>query len=245
MRLCEADAPSSPAPVDASSLRPVAIRQDRRRGLLHCAPHSRSVSTVYRHVISGLASACLVLVSGMSAADDTAGSPRYPAAPRGTTVDVLHGTPVADPYRWMENGDRRSSRPGWRRRMPCPNRTSTRSAAREALKKRLTELWNYEQYGYSWLDESRACQSRRAAATSMSRRPARRTRASCTGQTRSMRRPRSSSTRTRCPPMRPHRSPTTRSARTDATWPTPSRDGGTDWDTWHVREVETGRDLPD
>ena len=22
-------------------------------------------------------------------------------------------------------------------------------------------------------------------------------------------------------------------------------DGGTDWDTWHVREVETGRDLPD
>ena len=25
--------------------------------------------------------------------------------------------------------------------------------AREALKKRLTELWNYEQYGYNWLDD--------------------------------------------------------------------------------------------
>jgi prolyl oligopeptidase len=38
----------------------------------------------------------------MSDADDTGGVLRYPAAERGPTVDVLHGTEVADPYRWME-----------------------------------------------------------------------------------------------------------------------------------------------
>src|SRR5688500_20135453 len=27
----------------------------------------------------------------------------YPAAPREETVDILHGTPVPDPYRWLED----------------------------------------------------------------------------------------------------------------------------------------------
>ena len=60
---------------------------------------------MHRHVISGLALVSLGAVSGMSAADDSSGAAavlRYPAAERGSTVDVLHGTEVADPYRWME-----------------------------------------------------------------------------------------------------------------------------------------------
>ena len=27
----------------------------------------------------------------------------YPAAPREETVEILHGTPVPDPYRWLED----------------------------------------------------------------------------------------------------------------------------------------------
>ena len=34
----------------------------------------------------------------------------YPATARGTVVETRHGTPVADPYRWLE-GDVRSEKP--------------------------------------------------------------------------------------------------------------------------------------
>jgi prolyl oligopeptidase len=107
---------------------------------------------VHRHVISGLATAWLAIVSGMSTADDAGGVLRYPAAERGGTVDLLHGTEVADPYRWMETDS-----PALAAWVTAENAVAepylNAIPAREALKKRLTELWNYEQYGYSWLDD--------------------------------------------------------------------------------------------
>lgn len=35
---------------------------------------------------------------------------RYPDATRETTIDTLHGVPVADPYRWLERGDATETR---------------------------------------------------------------------------------------------------------------------------------------
>ena len=32
-------------------------------------------------------------------------APAYPAAPRLDLVDDFHGTPVPDPYRWLESAD--------------------------------------------------------------------------------------------------------------------------------------------
>lgn len=35
---------------------------------------------------------------------------RYPVSRREDTVDELHGTPVPDPYRWLEDLDSASTR---------------------------------------------------------------------------------------------------------------------------------------
>jgi len=71
----------------------------------------------------------------------------YPASQKIDHVDDYHGTKVADPYRWLEDLDSDQTRTwveaqnkvtfGWLAQVP----------ARESLRRRLTELWNYERYG--------------------------------------------------------------------------------------------------
>jgi prolyl oligopeptidase len=70
----------------------------------------------------------------------------YPAASRIEQVDDYHGVKVADPYRWLEDLDSQQTR-DW---VAAENGvTSTFLASlpeREPIRKRLTELWNYERY---------------------------------------------------------------------------------------------------
>jgi prolyl oligopeptidase len=70
----------------------------------------------------------------------------YPKAPTSNTVDDYHGTKVADPYRPLEDPDA----PATRQWIDGENRL-TRSfldtiPERKEIEKRLTELWNYERY---------------------------------------------------------------------------------------------------
>ncbi|HEV8579779.1 MAG TPA: prolyl oligopeptidase family serine peptidase [Thermoanaerobaculia bacterium] len=71
----------------------------------------------------------------------------YPESPRVEQVDDYHGVKVADPYRWLEDLDSEQTR-AW---VEAQNRvTSAYLAAipeRDAIRRRLTELWNYERYG--------------------------------------------------------------------------------------------------
>ncbi|MFL6258709.1 MAG: prolyl oligopeptidase family serine peptidase [Thermoanaerobaculia bacterium] len=70
----------------------------------------------------------------------------YPESRRVEQVDEYHGVKVADPYRWLEDLDSQQTR-DW---VAAQNRlTSAYLAAipeREPIRKRLTELWNYERY---------------------------------------------------------------------------------------------------
>jgi prolyl oligopeptidase len=70
----------------------------------------------------------------------------YPDSPRGEQMDEYHGVKVADPYRWLEDLDSQQTR-DW---VAAQNRlTSAYLAAipeREPIRRRLTELWNYERY---------------------------------------------------------------------------------------------------
>jgi prolyl oligopeptidase len=71
----------------------------------------------------------------------------YPQTRTVEHVDEYHGQKIADPYRWLEDPDAEDTR-AW---VEAENRVTfgylESIAAREPLRRRLTELWNYERYG--------------------------------------------------------------------------------------------------
>lgn len=71
----------------------------------------------------------------------------YPETAKDNTVDTYFGTQVADPYRWLEN-DTSAATAAW---VKAQNEVTGNYLAqipfRGALKKRLTELADYEKYG--------------------------------------------------------------------------------------------------
>lgn len=86
------------------------------------------------------------LSRGAAVAPAAAAAPiAYPATAKGDVVDEYHGTKVADPYRWLEEySDQTKS---W---IDAQNQvTSAYLAAipqRDAIARRLTELWNFERF---------------------------------------------------------------------------------------------------
>lgn len=77
----------------------------------------------------------------------------YPPSPRGEVVDTYHGTKVADPYRWLEAADEPGSAewPKVQAWIEAQNKLTfgylESIPQRGAIKERLTKLWNYERYG--------------------------------------------------------------------------------------------------
>ena len=89
----------------------------------------------------------------MSSAPDRTFS--YPATRQDGVVENYHGTPVADPYRWLEDPTAAETQ-AW---IVAQNQL-TRAfldpiPAREPLKARLTELWNYLRYSVPYRAGSR------------------------------------------------------------------------------------------
>ncbi|QGX41712.1 S9 family peptidase [Permianibacter aggregans] len=69
----------------------------------------------------------------------------YPASPTVDHVDVYHGTQVADPYRWLEE-DSEQTKTWVNAQREFAEQYLARMPARDDYKKRLTTLWNYERY---------------------------------------------------------------------------------------------------
>ena len=71
----------------------------------------------------------------------------YPQPHQAHQVDDYHGTQVADPYRWLEDPDSDQTK-AW---VEAENKVTfgllEQIPARDRLKQRLTQLWNYEKYG--------------------------------------------------------------------------------------------------
>ena len=175
---------------------------------------------------------------------------RYPQTRKDDTVDVYHGVSVADPYRWLETpvklGDRNvddatRSRSAEVRAWVAAENTVTEAylaniPERDAIRKRLTELWSYERFSAPMKRGGRYYVSRNSGLQNQSVVYVQDTLAS---------------------EPRVFMDPNTFSA--DGTVAlggfTPSDDGryvayglasaGSDWIEWRVREIATGEDLPD
>jgi prolyl oligopeptidase len=73
---------------------------------------------------------------------------KYPETKKGDVVDDYFGTKVADPYRWLEEDVRKSKDVAeW---VEAENKVTNAYLEsipeREAIRKRITELWDYEKY---------------------------------------------------------------------------------------------------
>ena len=79
----------------------------------------------------------------------------YPETKKVGQVDDYHGTKVADPYRWLED-DHSAETKAW---VEAQNKVTFKYLAaipeRERIRKRLTQLWNFERYGVPFREGGR------------------------------------------------------------------------------------------
>ena len=160
----------------------------------------------------------------------------YPTTERGPQIDDFFGTPVADPYRWLEDLDGEAVR-AWVEQQNQVSRPFLDSLpARAAIETRLTELWNYERRGvpfekggnYFWFHND-GLQNQDVLMVA----------AAVDGEARVLIDPNGWSS--------DGKSALSGLAMTkDGRLAAYARsEGGTDWRDWRVKEVATGNDLPD
>lgn len=160
----------------------------------------------------------------------------YPSAPRGSVVDDYHGVKVADPYRWLEALDSPATRAWVTAEAQLTDSYVKKIPVRDALKKRLDELLNYEKFGMPFRKGNRYFYSYNSGlqpqsvlyfTTGLDGKPA--------------------------VAFDPNALAT--NGTLAVTGYLVSRDGsllaygishgGSDWTDWHIRDLASGRDLPD
>jgi prolyl oligopeptidase len=198
-----------------------------------------------KHTISNPALTAVLILVGLGGASMETGfadvsadaqSLSYPAAPRGNQIDDYHGIKVADPYRWMEDVDSPTTRTWVEAEAKLTSNYLAAIPGRERIVERLKEIWNFERWGapekhggewfYSHNDGLQNQSVLFATAD-----PEKRARVMLDPNVLS----------------------------TDGTVALKgvgySEDGkwmayglseaGSDWETWHIRDVASGKDLPD
>ncbi|HEX8691589.1 MAG TPA: prolyl oligopeptidase family serine peptidase [Longimicrobium sp.] len=182
-----------------------------------------------------IARSALVLLLALPAALD-AQRIEYPQTRRVDQADDYHGTTVADPYRWLEDTDAPETR-AW---IEAQNRITDRYLSaipeREAIRRRLTELWNSPRWTpptkrggryFFFKNDGLQNQSVLYMTPSLGAEP------------RVVLDPNTLS------PDGTVALSTTQFSEDGRLLAYATSSGGSDWQEFHVREVDTGRDLPD
>lgn len=158
----------------------------------------------------------------------------YPPALRSEDADLLHGVRVPDPYRWLEDLDS----PQTREWIDAQNKLTfsylENIPARERIRQRLAELWNYDKFG---VPEKRGGRYFFTHQRGLQNQPALYWLASLDDEPRLLLDPNELSADGTV-------ALTMWSVSDDGRWLAYALSvAGSDWQTWHVREVDTGRDL--
>jgi prolyl oligopeptidase len=194
---------------------------------------SRRFSTVNGVALS-IGTALLVgTIAGSASATARLG---YPVAARDAQVDVYHGVKVADPYRWLEDIDSSDTR-AW---VSAEDRLSRgfldSIPGRVKLEERLRKIWNFERwspperYGRTWLyTHNDGLQNQ--SVVFVTENPA-------------------APGRILIDPNKLSADGTVALRETSMSddgrlFAYSLSDAGSDWQVWHVRDVTTGKDLPD
>ncbi|PZN92437.1 MAG: S9 family peptidase [Alphaproteobacteria bacterium] len=177
------------------------------------------------------------MTPGVAAAAPPATAGPYPVTATVAQSDVLHGETVKDPYRWLENDVRTDPKVAdW---VAAQNKVTDAYLAtlpgRNAIKARLTELWNYERFGIPRLRGTRQFYTRNSGLQNQG------VLYVVEGDA--------------APKVLVDPNPWSKDGATALAEWEPSndgkyllygvQDGGTDWRTLKVRDVATGQDLPD
>jgi prolyl oligopeptidase len=102
-------------------------------------------------ILPATAALLLALVSGCSHIDQptadssTPAALPYPPAPRGDAADDFHGVKVPDPYRWLEQADSKETI-AWVDAENALTRSFVDGPVRDRIDAELTSLWNYPKY---------------------------------------------------------------------------------------------------
>ena len=160
----------------------------------------------------------------------------YPAATRGTQVDDYHGTSIADPYRWLEDVDAPATKAWVEAQNGLTDSFLATIPERPAIKARLTALWNYARYSAPFKENGRYFYFQNTGLQNQS--------------VLLVQDGRTAPPRLLLDPNTLSADGTVALSATEA-----SDDGhylaysistsGSDWQELHVRDVNTGRDLPD
>jgi prolyl oligopeptidase len=161
---------------------------------------------------------------------------KYPAAPRGDVVDDYHGTAVADPYRWMEELDSPATRAWVSAEGKLTDDYLAGISGRDRLHTRIAALYEYEKFGVPFQEGRRYYYTRNSG-----------------HQDQSVLYTTQDLNAQGAVALDPNALSGT--VKLIVTGYVPARDGrllaygvseaGSDWTDWRVRDLNTGKDLPD
>jgi prolyl oligopeptidase len=210
------------------------------------APARRTFARALACALIGLVVACAAPGPAASPPRVATATPVYPPTPRVRQVDVYHGVAVTDPWRWLEELDA----PAVHRWVGAENAVSKpyleALPARAAFKARLTARGNYERFGAALaggssyvLPQKHGEQYFYLHSTGIDDQSVLLVADSLEGPPRVLLDPNSFSADRTVALADFEVSPDGRYLAYALS------DGGSDWKTWHVREVVSGLDLPE